>query len=254
MRSKVEGFIVTGDPTKNGDVVLTIKCQDEDGAIETIELTVPILATDDENEKADKIEDAIAAQNSLCFTANSFGNEITLTPNDEDGKIVKIGVTSSTSETIGSKCTVSAVQGDGSFSGNSLGGLASFSVEPVFVSTDTTDKTTTEIMEELTALLSIEGIGAIFEINKIIITDNLVNTELELGTSDLGLDVHTNLVCGVAFIDGELLPIDTTALLLAGAVQATVSTANYSAELGWTSVPLPRVAGEDVHDCPYLTL
>ena len=100
-----DGLIVTGDPTRDGDVVLTIKCQNKDGAIETINATVPILATDDEDEKADKIDAGISLLKPACFTVGGTDNEITLTPNDEDGKIVEIDIVSSTSELIGSKCT-----------------------------------------------------------------------------------------------------------------------------------------------------
>jgi hypothetical protein len=190
-----DGVIKVGDPTKDGSVKIKIQCQRANGTVETIQVSVAILAADDADDKAMKIDNAIDALSPTCFTSYwlgadqldldaAAGNKITLVDIQDDN----------TNETIGSKCPGGTpVGGDAKFTGSPTGGSASVSVGAVTAQTNTAGKTTTQIMQDLTSGLVAQGVGAAFEGGEIRITDNLADVLFSAGNTDSGLALWLQL-------------------------------------------------------------
>jgi hypothetical protein len=224
-----DGLIKAGDPTRDGSVDITIKCEQSDGSVETIDVSVAVLAADNAEDKATDIQDAIDAETPTCFTTSRSVDEVTLDAG-AGNRIVLIDIQDDdTNETIGAQCTsADAVKGKTSFSGSAGGGSASVSVGAVTAQTTTNGKTTSQIMQELVTSLTSQGVPAVLTEREIVITGDVAGVLFSSGNSDTGLTLRLQLeratlpVGGLAELPGVVGSSGPNYVLLAGLAAAAV--------------------------------
>ena len=202
-----DGLIKAGDPTKDGSVGITITCYCPILGYQTVQVSVPILASDSAVGKATKIKAQIDGVDPDCFTTSGLLETITLVP-DAGNKMTLVHIDNdSTNEAIGTKFSSNVpVQGKTSFSGTAAGGSASVIVgEGVGAKTATTttnDKTPTQIMQALVTSLTTQGVGAVLQGSEIRITDDLANVLFSADNTDSGLTLDLEVQRALISVGG----------------------------------------------------
>lgn len=157
--------ISCGDPTKTGTVTVAIKITKADGTTRTVSWNAAISASDDANQKAQKIRDA-APPSDPDVTIGGTGNVVSATTKNAGDKITKMGLANdTTNETEAHNVFSVSVTGDhGIFSaeGSAVGGgSVAITYKGMTATVNTTGgETGAQIEDQLRAIFKGMGIAA----------------------------------------------------------------------------------------------